>query len=75
MVLNRTDKVLFIEQKNGALQETGLGLAKHYADADKDIAHQLQRFINKVREKLAVCPNCSRALHHAHDKEWLREYI
>ena len=51
VVLNRAGKVLFIEQKNGALQETGSGLVKHYDDGDKDIAHQLQRSINKVREK------------------------
>ena len=51
VVLNRAGKVLFIEQKNGALQETGSSLVKHYDDGDKDIAHQLQRSINKVREK------------------------
>jgi hypothetical protein len=51
VVLNRAGKVLFIEQKNGALEETGSGLVKHYDDGDKDIAHQLQRSINKVREK------------------------
>ena len=51
VVLNRAGKVLFIEQKNGALAETGSGLVKHYDDGDKNIPHQLQRSINKVREK------------------------
>jgi len=51
VVLNHAGKVLFIEQKNGALEETGSGLVKNYEDGPKDITHQLHRSIDKVREK------------------------
>ena len=51
VVLNRAGRVLFIEQKNGALEETGSGLVKNYEDGPKDITHQLHRSIDKVREK------------------------
>jgi hypothetical protein len=51
VVLNRAGKVLFIEQKNGTLEETGSGLVKNYEDGAKDIAHQLHRSIDKVRNK------------------------
>ena len=51
VVLNRAGKVLFIEQKNGALEETDSGLVKNYDDGAKDIARQLHRSIDKVRNK------------------------
>lgn len=51
VVLNRSGKVLFIEQKNGTLDETGAGLVKQYGRDDKNVAQQLQRSIDKVREK------------------------
>ena len=51
VVLNRAGKVLFIEQKNGTLEEAGSGLVKNYEDGAKDIAHQLHRSIDKVRNK------------------------
>ena len=51
VVLNRSGKVLFIEQKNGALEETGTSLVKNYDEGGKDVAQQLQRSIDKVRGK------------------------
>ena len=51
VVLNRAGRVLFIEQKNGALEESESGLVKNYEDGSKNIAHQLHRSIDKVREK------------------------
>ena len=51
VVLNREGKVLFIEQKNGALEETESGLVKNYEEGGKVIAYQLHRSIDKVRDK------------------------
>lgn len=51
VVLNRSGDVLFIEQKNGVLNEVGGGLAKHYDQGAKDPVGQVHRSIDKVREK------------------------
>ena len=51
VVLNRSGEVLFIEQKNGGLEETDEGLVKRYGTDEKNVAQQVHRSIDKVREK------------------------
>jgi hypothetical protein len=51
IVLNRAGAVLLIEQKNGLLEESADGLTKHYEDNRKNLANQVHRSIDKVREK------------------------
>ncbi len=51
VVLNRAGEVLFIEQKNGGLEETEQGLVKRYGTDEKNVAQQVHRSIDKVREK------------------------
>lgn len=53
VVLNRAGEVLFIEQKNGALQETDAGLEKAYEDRSRNLAEQVHRSIDKVRDKFS----------------------
>ena len=53
VVLNRSGKVLFIEQKNGGLEETDAGLVKRYDTDAKNVVQQVHRSIDKVREKFA----------------------
>ena len=42
---------LLIEQKNGVLEETGEGLVKRYGRETKNVAEQVQRSLDMVREK------------------------
>ncbi len=51
VVLNRSGEILFIEQKNGGLEETDEGLVKRYGSDEKNVAQQVHRSIDKVREK------------------------
>lgn len=51
VVLNRSGEVLFIEQKNGNLEETDAGLVKRYGTDEKNVAQQIHRSIDKVRQK------------------------
>ncbi len=51
VVLNRAGQVLCIEQKNGRLIETDDGLVKRYGVKSKNVAQQIHRSIDKVREK------------------------
>ena len=51
VILNKSGDVLFIEQKNGELNETHEGLLKRYGSDEKNVAQQLHRSIDKVREK------------------------
>ena len=51
VVLNRSGDVLFIEQKNGTLEESAAGLVKRYGQSEKIVADQLHRSVDKVREK------------------------
>ena len=51
VILNLSGEVLLIEQKNGGLDETGDGLVKHYEDGDKNVAAQIHRSLEKVRQK------------------------
>ena len=51
VVVNRSGEVLLIEQKNGRLEETQNGLLKHYPDGAKNVADQVRRSLENVREK------------------------
>ena len=51
VVLNRSGDVLFIEQKNGSLEESAAGLIKRYGHDEKNVAEQLHRSVDKVRDK------------------------
>lgn len=51
VVLNQSGKVLVIEQKNGNLDEEGGQLVKHYGDANKNIANQIHRSLDYIRDK------------------------
>jgi len=51
VILSKNGKVLFIEQKNGTLDESKGALVKHYGNSSKDVADQIHRSIDKVREK------------------------
>ena len=51
VVVNRAGEVLLIEQKNGRLEETENGLLKHYLDGPKNVADQVRRSLENVREK------------------------
>ena len=51
VVLNRSGDVLFIEQKNGSLEESAAGLVKRYGQSEKNVADQIHRSVDKVREK------------------------
>lgn len=51
IVINQAGRVLLIEQKNGPLVEANGTLVKAYDDRDKNIAEQVGRSLDKVREK------------------------
>ena len=51
VVINLSGQVLFIEQKNGALEETENGLVKNYENGPKSVVNQIHRSIDKVRDK------------------------
>ena len=51
VIVNRSGKVMVIEQKNGWVHETDAGLVKVYADGDKNVIDQVHRSIDRVRGK------------------------
>src|SRR5690606_22761987 len=51
-IVGPTGKLLLIEQKTGILTETPAGLLKKYADKDKDVAFQMTRTVEALRERL-----------------------
>ena len=51
VIVNRSGKVMVIEQKNGSVDETGAGLVTVYADDDKNVIDQVHRSIDRVRDK------------------------
>ncbi len=54
VIINSSGKVLFIEQKNGALQEYPGALIKEYRSGKrKDVAQQIYRSMDLVQEKFA----------------------
>ena len=62
VVLNRSGDALFIEQKNGQLEESEAGLVKRYGDAAKDPVTQVHRSLDKVRGKFQWRHGRERAL-------------
>ncbi len=50
VILNRSGDLLFIEQKNGLLEEGANGLVKRYQDGEKNVVDQIHRSMAKVRE-------------------------
>ena len=50
VILNRSGDLLFIEQKNGVLEETDGGLVKRYRNGEKNVVDQIHRSMGKVRE-------------------------
>ena len=51
IIVNRAGRILFIEQKNGSLIESGDGLHKSYGSQTKDVVRQLHRNLNGLRSK------------------------
>lgn len=51
VVLNPAGDALLIEQKNGTLDETAGGLTKQYDDRTRNLAEQVHRSLDKVRDK------------------------
>ena len=51
IIVNGAGRVLVVEQKNGALIESGSGLHKNYGGQTKDIVRQLHRNLNGLRSK------------------------
>jgi hypothetical protein len=51
VIVNRSGKILLVEQKNGALEETGSGLVKQYPSGPKSVNDQVRRALESVREK------------------------
>jgi len=51
VVLNPAGRILCIEQKNGPLRETDEGLVKDYGAESKNVKSQIQRSVDRIREK------------------------
>lgn len=51
VVVSPAGRALLIEQKNAALEETAEGLVAHYADGPKNVARQVHRALDHVRDK------------------------
>ena len=62
VIVNRAGDVLVIEQKNGPLEETADGLVKKYDDGSKNVAHQLRRSLDNIREKFKWIHGAGRSL-------------
>lgn len=52
VILNKSGDILVIEQKNGSLSESSQGLVKAYESRDRNVAQQLHRSLDNIREKL-----------------------
>ena len=53
VIVNRSGKVVIIEQKNGPLKETDQGLVKEYAFKDKNLHSQIGRSVDVIRDKFS----------------------
>ncbi len=51
VVVNAVGRVLVVEQKNGALEQTASGLVKTYPDGSKSVGEQVQRSLDGIRRK------------------------
>ncbi len=52
VIVGRTGRLLLIEQKTGLLTETAFGIAKNYADKEKDIPFQMARSADALHDRL-----------------------
>jgi hypothetical protein len=70
IVVNQSGEVVVIEQKSGALDESADGLIKRYSDGQKNVATQIHRTLDGIRDQfkrqsghdivldyLIYCPN------------------
>ena len=53
VIINQSGDILFIEQKNGGLDETPSGLVKRYDRTEKNVIEQIHRSIDNVRDKFS----------------------
>lgn len=51
IVVNQSGEVVVIEQKSGALEESADGLIKRYSDGQKNVASQIHRTIDGIRNQ------------------------
>ena len=51
IVLNQSGQCVVIEQKAGSLEETAEGLVKRYVDGRKNVASQIHRTLNNIRDQ------------------------
>lgn len=51
IVVNQSGEVVVIEQKSGALDESADGLIKLYSDGQKNVASQIHRTLNSIRDQ------------------------
>lgn len=51
VIVNGEGKVLVIEQKDGSLLETDVGLVKSYGASNKDVSRQIHRTLDNLRTK------------------------
>ncbi|MDR1936593.1 MAG: ATP-binding domain-containing protein [Candidatus Accumulibacter sp.] len=61
-ILHPSGRILVIEQKNGGLEETPEGLVKRYGDAEKNVARQIGRSVEQLREKFKLVHRQDKAL-------------
>ena len=51
IVVNQSGEVVVIEQKSGALDESADGLIKRYSDGEKNVATQIHRTLDGIRDQ------------------------
>ena len=51
IVVNQSGEVVVIEQKSGALDESADGLIKRYSDGRKNVASQIHRTLDGIRDQ------------------------
>lgn len=51
IVVNQSGEVIVIEQKSGALDESADGLIKRYSDGQKNVASQIHRTLEGIRDQ------------------------
>ncbi len=61
-IVNRSGRVLVVEQKNGALIEAENELLKRYPDGEKSVNRQLRRNLDEIRGKFRECSRAGNRL-------------
>jgi hypothetical protein len=51
IIVNQSGEVVVVEQKSGALDETADGLIKRYSDGQKNVATQIHRTLDGIRDQ------------------------